>query len=259
MLEARKIIDEDEKRPTPVRRKSSTIERPDVIGISSTKVKNSEITELQLRLDESKKKLVIVEEANEQDHKRIQLQIDLMELIVSSATFERFASNINLHAANLQIHLQTIQNTSGLLDDVNRQRIAVKALMGTVNHMINVLGITDKVNRIEGLNIDIRPGAISIKRAYEAFEMTRDLLLQEIDSFSNATQEQLDRVEAIRKTARQVHGVSAKISAWLEKSVEPKLMDASKAALELKGELSVIPRLEATLRQELENVKQDSL
>ncbi len=131
--------------------------------------------------------------------------------------------------------------------------------MGTVNHMINVLGITDKVNRIEGLNIDIRPGAISIKRAYEAFEMTRDLLLQEIDSFSNATQEQLDRVEAIRKTARQVHGVSAKISAWLEKSVEPKLMDASKAALELKGELSVIPRLEATLRQELENVKQDSL
>jgi len=259
LLEGRKILDEHDKQPASGRRTSTTVERPDVMGSSTYKAKNSELTELQDRLDESKKTLVTVKEENEQDHKRIQLQIDLMELVVSSATFERFANNINLHAANLQIHLQTIQNTSGLLDDVNRQRVAVKALMGTVNHMINVLGVTDKVKKIEGLDIDIKPGAISIYRAYDAFEMTRSLLLQEIDSFSDATQEQLNRVEAIRKAARQLPGVSSKISAWLEKSVEPKLMDASKTALDLKNELSVIPRLEATLRQELENVKQDAL
>lgn len=259
LLEGRKLLDEDEKRSGSGRRPSSTVERPDVMGRSSSTAKDSELTELQYRLDESKKKLLIVEEENELDHKRIQLQIDLMELVVSSATFERFANNINLHAANLQIHLQTIQNTSGLLDDVNRQRVAVKALMGTMNHLINVLGVTDKVKKIEGLDIDIKPGAVSIYRAYDAFEMTRNLLLQEIDSFSDATQAQLNRVEVIRKAARQVPGVSAKISSWLEKSVEPKLMDASKTALTLKGELSVIPRLEATLRKELENVTQDAL
>lgn len=258
LLEGRKILDAEERRPTSGRRSSSTTERPDVIGRSSSKANESEISELQQRIDESKKKLVSVEEENEQDHKRIQLQIDLMELVVSSATFERFASNLNLHAANLQIHLQTIQNTYGLLDDVNRQRVAVKALMGTVNHLINVLGVTDKVKKLEGLDIDIRPGAVSIYRAYDAFETTRNLLLQEIDSFSDATKEQLNRVEAIRKAARQVPGVSTKISAWLEKSVEPKLMDAKNTAIELKGDLSVIPRLE-TLRQELENVKQDAL
>lgn len=258
LLEGRKILDEDRNRPVTGGRTSPSIERPDVMTRSS-KTKDTELLELQQRIDESKSKLVFVEEENEQDHKRIQLQIDLMELVVSSATFERFANNINLHAASLQIHLQTIQNTAGLLDDVNRQRVAVKALMGTVNHMINVLGITDKVQKIEGLDINIKPGAISIRRAYDAFEMTRSLLLQEIDSFSEATQEQLNRVEVIRKAARQVPGASSKMSNWLEKSVEPKLMDARKTAIDLKGELSVIPRLEAALRQELENFKQDSL
>ncbi len=50
-----------------------------------------------------------------------------------------------------------------------------------------------------------------------------------------------------------------KVSVWLSDSVEPKLLDAKKHAEELKGELLVIPRLEANLRRELAAIKQDDL
>jgi hypothetical protein len=254
LLEGRTILVDDEKHQSTERTKNHN-SRPDVIGERQSH--STEITELQLSIDESKKKLLTIEETNDMGHRRIQLQIDVMELVVSSSTFERFTNNINLHAANLQIHLQTIQNTAGLLDDVNRQRVAIKALMGTVNHLVNVMNVGDKVKKLEGLDIDMRPGSISILGAYEAFENTRGLLLQEIESFSGAIQEQMTRIESVRSAARHIPDASRKISSWLSDSVEPKLLDAKKSSDELKGELLVIPRLEANLRRELATLKPD--
>lgn len=221
--------------------------------------KTSELTEIQASLDENKKRLSSINEINELEHRRIQLQIDVMELIVSASTFERFTNNINLHAANLQIHLQTIQNTVGLLDDVNRQRVAIKAVMGTINHMINVLGINEDVRKLEGLDIDIRPGSVSIIKVYDAFENARALLVHEIESFTSAIHEQQNRVENVRSAARLVPATSSKVSDWLESSVEPRLSEAKQSAETLKGELLVIPRLEAGLRRELENIRQENL
>ena len=213
-----------------------------------------------LAAGENKGRFAATEEANELEHRCIQLQIDLMELVVSSsAAFELFSNNINLHAANLQIHLHAIQNTEGMLGDVNRQRVAVKALMGTVNHLVNVLGLGSKVNKIEGLDIDIRLGSISILGAYEAFEDARNLLLHDIDSFSGAIQKQLARIENIRSAARHIPDISRKISSWLDASVEPKFIDAKKRANELKDELLTISHLEARLRRGLKTLKQDDL
>lgn len=255
LLEGRTIlVDDDEKLQSSERTRNQN-SRPDVMGERQSH--STEMAELQLSIDESKKKLITIEETNDMGHRRIQLQIDVMELVVSSSTFERFTNNINLHAANLQIHLQTIQNTAGLLDDVNRQRVAIKALMGTVNHLVNVMNVGDKVKKLEGLDIDMRPGSISILGAYEAFENTRGLLLQEIESFSDAIQEQMVRIESVRSAARRIPDVSRKISSWLSDSVEPKLLDAKKSSDELKGELLVIPRLEANLRRELATLKPD--
>jgi hypothetical protein len=254
LLEGRTILVDDEKLQSAERTKNHN-SRPDVMGERQSH--STEMAELQLSIDESKKKLITIEETNDMGHRRIQLQIDVMELVVSSSTFERFTNNINLHAANLQIHLQTIQNTAGLLDDVNRQRVAIKALMGTVNHLVNVMNVGDKVKKLEGLDIDMRPGSISILGAYEAFENTRGLLLQEIESFSDAIQEQMVRIESVRSAARRIPDVSRKISSWLSDSVEPKLLDAKKSSDELKGELLVIPRLEANLRRELATLKPD--
>ena len=259
LLEGRDILNDDDKNKAPHDRKGGNTKRPDVMGGDSSWEQSTYLNDLNKSINENKQKLMAVQDKNEIEHRRIQIQIDIMELVVSASTFERFTNNINLHAANLQIHLQTIQNTAGLLDSVNRQRVAIKALMKTVNHMINVLNVNNKVEPIAGIDIDIRQGSISIHKAYEAFENTRQLLIDEIESFSFAIQDQLGRVENVRSSARGIPDVGRKVSAWLSDSVEPKLIDAQKFANSLKGELLVVPALEAGLRRDLNDVQQDGL
>ena len=144
LLEGKKIIISEPM--SKLQQKVPPITRIDILEqVDRPAQQASELSEIQASLDDNKKRLSTISENNEIEHRRIQLQIDVMELIVSASTFERFTNNINLHAANLQIHMQTIQNTVGLLDAVNRQRVAIKAVMGTINRMINVLGIKDDV------------------------------------------------------------------------------------------------------------------
>lgn len=257
LLQGRKIIYENDTPESSPTERSKTNERPDIMGGKNSN--NSDIAELLSDIDDNRKKLFSIQNKNELEHRQIQLQIDIMELIVSASTFERFTNNINLHASNLNIHLQTIQNTAGLLDSVNRQRVAIKALMGTVNHLINVTGSDGTVRKLEGLDIDVRPDSISIYGAYKSFENTRTLLINEIESFSNSIQEQMNRIDSVRAAARNVPGQRAKVNSWLSDSVEPKLLDAKNSADKLKGELLVFPRLETNLRRELENIKQETI
>jgi hypothetical protein len=249
LLEGREVVGNDAP-PTKKRTKSpSDEERPDFM--STKKSQSDPVADLVARVDESKRHLAVIEHDNEIDHRRIALQIDVMELMISAQTFERFTNNINLHAANLQTHLYTIKNTAGLLDDVNRQRVAIKALMQTVNHMINVLRIDGDVQKISGIDINIRQGAISIADSYRAFEATKELLVAEIASYTSSIDEQLARVDRVRQSARLVPSMSANVSKWLENSVEPRLLAAREAADELRGEVSMIPGIESTLRREL--------
>jgi hypothetical protein len=256
LLEGRKIVLQEGKDAI---KKNGKI-KDDRLNILSSKPKsNNEISLLVKSINENKKTLQTVRQCNEVDHNRIGLQIDVMELIVSAQTFERFTNNISLHAANLQIHLRTIQNMVGVLDAVNRQRTGVKALMKTVNHLINVLGVEDKVDRIDGVDVNMRPGSISIFEAYEAFENTRNILIEEIILFAGATDLQLQRVEDVRCAAQKLPEISSKVSSWLGTSVEPKLMAAKKQAESLRGELVMIPKLEMSLRRVLECPKEDDL
>lgn len=253
LLQGRVIINPSESSTE----KTKTMDRPDIMGSRHSNI--NEIEELHSSIDENKKKLSTIKNENELEHRKIQLQIDIMELIVSASTFERFANNINLHASNLNIHLQTIQNTAGLLDSVNRQRVAIKALMGTINHLINITGSDGVVKKLEGIDIDIRPDSISINNVYKSFEYTRSLLVEEIDSFSKSIQEQMNRIDAVKEVAKSVPDSRHKINQWLSNAVEPKLISAQKQAEKLKSELLIIPRLENKLRHELEqNFQEDS-
>lgn len=256
LLQGREIINEGHMNEPAKSKKGSVGERPDIMGHKNSSV--DEIAELHSSIDENKKHLSTIQDKNELEHRQIQLQIDIMELIVSASTFERFTNNINLHASNLNIHLQTIQNTAGLLDSVNRQRVAIKALMGTVNHLINVTGSESSVRKLEGLDIDVRPDSISIYGAYKSFENTRALLISEIESFSTSISEQMNRIDSVKSAARNIPGQRAKVNSWLSETVEPKLFDAKNAAEKLKGELEIFPRLETKLRAELENIKQET-
>ncbi|MCT6721709.1 hypothetical protein [Acidovorax sp. K2F] len=249
LLEGREIVGTDAPISKKQAKPDTTGDRPDFL--SAKKSQSDPVADLVARVDESKKQLAVIEHDNEIDHKRISLQIDVMELMISAQTFERFTNNINLHAANLQTHLYTIKNTAGLLDDVNRQRVAIKALMQTVNHMINVLNIEDDVQKISGIDINIRQGAISIADSYRAFEATKELLAAEIESYTKSIDEQLARADRVRQSARLVPSMSGNVSKWLENSVEPKLLAAKEAADELRGDVTMIPRIESTLRREL--------
>lgn len=244
-LEGRTIVTEPADKKSS--RKPST-ERPDFSASEGGKTK---FDELVTQLDDNRRQLSTLDQGNVAEHRRIALQIDVMELIVCAQTFERFTNNVNIHAANLQIHLHTIRNTAGLLDAVNRQRTGIKALMGTVNHLINVLKLNDKVDKIEGIDIDMKQGTISIIDAYKAFEDTRDLLVAELAAYEGAVAQQFERVERVRASALKVDGMSAQVSKWLTGSVEPSLDDARTLARELKSELQMIPRLEAELRKDL--------
>lgn len=250
LLEGKEIVGNSPEQPKPADQRKKAGERPDIIGGGREEL--SRVAEIHQSIDLNKKQILTVKEENELEHRRIGLQIDVMELVVSSATFERFTNNICLHAANLQIHLQAIQNFSGLLHDVNNQRVGVKALIGTVNHLVNVLGVEDKVKKISGLHLDMVPGAISVKGMYDAYENTRVLLLNEIDSFLAAIEDQREKVERVRASARRVPDTGGKVSSWLADAVEPKLLEAKNTATELKGNLLVIPALETMIRRELE-------
>lgn len=249
LLDGRKIVGSDAPQPRRKPKADASDDRPDFV--SGRKTQADPVADLVTRVDESKKHLVTLEQDNEIDHRRISLQIDVMELMISAQTFERFTNNINLHAANLQTHLYTIKNTAGLLDDVNRQRVAVGALMKTVNHMINVLGIGRDVEKISGIDISVKQGAISIADSYRAFEATKELLVEEIRAYTSSIEDQLTRADRVRQSAKLVPSMSGNVSKWLEKSVEPKLLAAKNAAEDILGEVTTIPRIESTLRREL--------
>ena len=114
LLEGREVVGNDAP-PTKKRTKSpADDERPDFM--STKRSQPDPVADLVARVDESKRHLTVIEHDNAIDHCRITLQIDVMELMISAQTFERFTNNINLHAANLQTHLYTIKNTAGLLE-----------------------------------------------------------------------------------------------------------------------------------------------
>ncbi len=200
-------------------------------------------------VQQHRKMLTKVENHNHNEHRRIQLQIDIVELIVSAQTFERFTNNINLHAANLQIHLQSIRNTAGILDGVNRQRVAIKELLRKVNHLMNVVGEEDQ--KISRIDVDMREGDISIFAAYTAFEHTRNLLLNGIQSFTHSIEDQLDKAEQILVSSISIPGVGENIDRWLTRDIEGRLQEAKQMAKQLGDDLTKIPRLEASLRRRL--------
>jgi len=180
-----------------------------------------EFDQYKIELELQKKNLEqdVMQDALE--HKKMKLQIDILELIIAAQHLERFTNNIRIHSANLETHYQTIRNLTGILDDVNHQRVAIKALIRTVNHLINVSGHTNSVDKIAGIDIDIKEGAISIHDSYKAFEATRGLIVEEIRGYLGFLSSQRAAIERVRAAAIDVPNVNVRVSQWLDDTVMP--------------------------------------
>jgi hypothetical protein len=243
-FEGRKYV---ERLPEPPNSGQDDDDRPDF----SKKTKNDNLNQLAELVTSHKKELHKHSEEDSAEHKRLQLQIDVLEIIIGSQTIQRYSNNIQLHQANLGIHIHTIKNTKGLVDDVNRLRVAIKRTMSAVNQLIRAQGPHSKIEPIEGIDVEIRQGAISIHDSYQAFEQTKLLLVNEIEGFSKYLDSQFAALNRVRKAAAALPSTPQGLIKWLDEKIEPSLRNTKKGALQIKTELVSIPQISSTLNRQL--------
>lgn len=176
------------------------------------------------------------------------LALMITELRVSGEILRGISANIELHSSNLQIHLHTIKNTTGLVADVNRQRTAIKTMVGKINHIMNVLKLND--GKISGLDVDMRMGDISVKSAYRAYESAQKHLKDEILRFGGAIDAQWRRIDAVAEMSKGVPQRS-KILHWLNAEVKPSLTKANDAAADIYEKVQLIAPLEQQVIAEM--------
>lgn len=245
-LEGKSIIMEDEAptRRLPARRTKNE----DFIWDDDNPVIEERKT-LLIKFEEQNSKITNINRKNQENHAQTELRLEVIELIIASQTIGRFAANIQLHEANLRIHHQGIQNSVGMLDAINRQRVGVKALFTQVNKIILSLNQTG-INRhdatvIKDINVDPRPGAISISNAYAAFDETLGLLHNEAQEFIALTNRQIEKAMHVKVVAANVPGKQQKIENWIERRVIPSLQNARESTNKLLLSLDQIPQIGA--------------
>lgn len=186
----------------------------------------SAVRQTQQRADAALQQIQQLRHEQTEANRRSALHSQWMNLVLQSSAFDRYISNIEIHAANLEIHLHTIRNVTGLVEDVNALRFGLKRTMGTVNHLINLihnagLGHADK---LAGIDVERDEGAISIRAAYGAFEKTRGLLSAEVRSLVVLAEQHLHEVRRVQGDAATHGDYGRLLSDSLEHHVVPQLI-----------------------------------
>lgn len=243
-LEGKKIIMEDETAPRclPMRKRND-----DSLIWDADDYIIKERQSLLIKIEEQNSKISSIDRSSRENQVQTKLQLEVIELIIASQTIGRFAANIQLHEANLRIHHQSIQNSVGMLDSINRQRVGIKALFAQVNKIILSIDSAG-INRygatqIKDINVDPRPGAISISNAYAAFDETVGLLQNEAQEFIYLTEKQMERALKVKAMASSVPGKQQRIEHWIDRSIAPSLRQAKKSTQNLLLSLEEIPKI----------------
>ena len=252
-LEGKNIIMEDDtpRRLTPPRRRADS----DLIWDAEDNL-IAERQSLMIKIEEQNSKISTLDRTAKENQNQTKLQLEVIELIIASQTIGRFAANIQLHEANLRIHHQSIQNSVGMLDSINRQRDGIKALFTQVNKIILSIDSAG-INRygatqIKDINVDPRPGAISISNAYSAFDETAGLLHNEAEEFIHLTEKQMQRALKVKAMAASVPGKQRRIEDWIDRSILPSLRQAKKSTHNL---LLSLPILDGTTTRHKKLIK----
>lgn len=228
----------------PPQKAITQIARPNV-DFWGNKQDRDNFSSLSTIIEERKKEFDHHSLQDATEHKKLKLQVDILELIIAAQHLERFSNNIRIHSANLETHYQTIRNMTGILDDVNHQRVAIKTLLRTVNHLINATGSSNVVEKISGIDVEIKEGSISIHDSYKAFEATRALIIEEIQGYLGYLASQRTAIERVRASAMDIPVVNVKIDQWLNKTVLPAIATAEEGAKSLGSDLTCIKMIES--------------
>lgn len=230
-----KVLERYEK---PRERISHSNDTPDFFGgLTAGQVKKT--------MDDYDKKLII--QQNELTHakKYMAIQTEFSRLRGSAELIDRSMANIKIHASSLLTHYQNMRNINGLVDDVNALRCGLKQLIGTFNYNMNVLGSQSEESRlkkIEGVDIEIKDGAVSLVSAFDAFDRTRQLLAEEITELSQLAKSHSAELENLIINAGTLDGeVGIQVIRFINSRIKPIIAKAEKASYLLQDEMNSLP------------------
>ena len=142
---------------------------------------------LTIKVTEHEEKIELLSQELNYARRFMTVQNEFSRLRNSAELIDRGMANIKIHASSLSTHFQNMRNINGLTDDVNALRGGLKHIMRTFNYNMNVLGANSEqtqLRKIEGVDVELRDGAVSLVAAFDAFDKTRELLSEEINNLA---------------------------------------------------------------------------
>jgi hypothetical protein len=223
---------------TARRRELAIPESPDFLARTTS-------TATASRLREHEEKIEVISTELEYVKKFMAIQNEFSRLRSSAELIDRGMANIKIHASSLSVHYKTMRNINGLTNDVNTLRNGIKQIMRTFNYNMNVLGANaeeSQLKKIEGVDIEIKDGAISLVSAFDAFDRTRQLLSEEIDNLSQLAKSHTKELQNLRKHASALDDdLGRKIIKFIDKNIEPTIKAAADGSYILQKEMSHLP------------------
>ena len=171
------------------------------------------------------------------------MQIELSRLRNSAELIDRAIKNVKIHASGLSVHYQNMRNINGLVDDVNTLRYGLKAIISTMNYNVNILSGEGKdLQKIDGVDINKKQGAISQVAAFDAFDRNRELLKEEVVELSSLSTKHLRDVQQLKVNAATVGGsLGLQVVEYIDREIVPIFKSTESAGLLLKSEVSKLP------------------
>jgi hypothetical protein len=164
---------------------------------------------------------------------------------------------MRLHLAHFRIHHEGLKNLVGVVQCINRQNRALRrqdrALRGLAeavgqlrSHLVNrgLIPAVHGVLRLETLEVDVKPGAISIMSEYYACEDARQLIVDECRMALQRLADDRALVDRISNAAAALPELNSGVQGWLNGSVRPRLQQAEAETQRLMNAVNAIPSLD---------------
>lgn len=230
-----KIIDKYESRRS---RELQVIDSPNFLSLSAGNT-------LTTKVNEHEEKIEILNNELTYAKKFMAVQNEFSRLRNSAELIDRGMANIKIHASSLSTHFQNMRNINGLTDDVNALRGGLKHIMRTFNHNMNVLGANSdatQLRKIEGVDVELRDGAVSLVAAFDAFDRTRELLSEEIYTLSKIANAHSKDIQNLKKHAANLDDDLGKsIIKFIDAKIIPVINNAKNGGLLLQEEIEHLP------------------
>ena len=117
--------------------------------------------------------------------------------------------------------------------------------MRTFNHNMNVLGANSEstqLRKIEGVDVELRDGAVSLVAAFDAFDKTRELLSEEIHTLSKIASAHSKDILNLKKHAADLDDdLGRNIIKFIDAKIIPVINNAKKGGVVLQEEIDHLP------------------